>query len=151
MPVDNGRQNNHGWWGTLTLDAATVPKGDFKEGDRCVFVKTNADSHFVAQGTFINRIRFFSNLDEAIAEMKTVLGSDFDTDVEKDLYKIGKEWPDLPIVEILEIDSANTSPLTTQMNILTEVLFNNAAWLRENGSKVGEKHVKKGRKLRRLP
>ena len=151
MPVDNGRQNNHGWWGTLTLDAGTMPKGSYKEGDRCVFVKTNADSHFVAQGTYISKIRFFNNLDEAIAEMKKNLGSDFDPDVEKDLYKIRKEWPNLPIVEILEIDAANTSPLTTQMNILTEVLFNNAAWLKENGSKVGEKHVKAGRKLRRLP
>ena len=135
MPVDNGKQNNHSWWGTLTLDADTEPKGGYKEGDRCVFVKANADSHFVAQGTYISKVRFFSNLDEAIAYVKTTLGSDFDADIEKDLNKIRKEYPTLPVVEILALDSTNTSTLTAHMNILTEVLLNNVAWLQENGSK----------------
>jgi len=154
MPVDNPRQNKHGWWGTLTIDEGTEPKGSLNVGDFCVFVKTNKDSHFVSKGTHIKRINVFSNLAAAKAQVRAETGSDYDAEIEADLNLISSMYPNAPIVEILEVDSASTSPLTEDINELTKERFNDDLWLAANANtgnpkkELGVTHIKKGRKLK---
>jgi len=153
MPVDNGRQNKHGWWGTLTVDR-TPPS--LEPGQKCVFIKINRDSHFVSQGTVVPKLSPFRDL--AAAE-KALLAAVIKVgatpgqlrSIKADLRLIAAMKPVPTIVEIKEIDYSMTPPLAVEINILTESLFRNKAWLRVFGKIVGADDILLGLQLPLLP
>lgn len=153
MPVENSRQNKHGWWGTLSIDPDTEPKGNLKVGDLCIFVKTNRLSHHVANGTFILKINSIISLAAAKARFSH-LPPQIVTEIYTDLDLITSNYPNLALVEILEADDQNTSPLTKKLNEYTRKLFTKDSslnaedriWL-DNNAYIGKEHIEQGMSL----
>jgi len=145
MPVANSRQNKHGWWGTLTLDVGTEGKGKLQTGDRCIFIKTRREAHFVAEGTFIKEVRIFKDLDEAIQSLSFFFKDN--PSIREDLKKITDEGI-TNFVEILKLDKQSTTPLAKKLNIYTLMLFTlDPEWLEENGAEIGKEDLLLGLSL----
>lgn len=156
MPVVNGQQNKHRWWGILTIDSGMENSGGLAEGTQCVFIKANRDSHFVSQGTFVSKVRVFKSLKDAedvlLRKASKAGASEIEIRrIKSDLKKINALKTIPSIVEILGIDYKKTPPLAVEVNILTESLFRNGAWLRANGNRIGADDIKLGLRLPPLP
>jgi len=122
MPVDNPRQNKHGWWGTLTIDKDTEPKGDLKVDQLCIFIKTNVLSHVVTRGTFVLTINRISSLAAAKARFSN-LPPPLVVEINRDLDLITTNYPNAALLEILVVDHLKTTPLTKKLNEYTQKLF----------------------------
>jgi len=147
MPVDYAKQNKHRWWGILTLDVDTP---DLKKGDRCVFVKTKLQSHFVNEGTYVLEVNRLGTVEDAKQVFRKIPEvANYISAIENDLNTIGSELldaklTDLPVVEIVKIDEENTSPLTLKLNEYTRLLFSQVVdptWLEKYGSLIGKDDV----------
>jgi len=128
MPVDNPRQNKHGWWGTLTIDKDTEPKGGLDVGELCIFIKTNVLSHVVVHGTFVLTINRISSLAAAKARFSN-LPPPIVVQINRDLDLITTSYPNAALLEILEVDSLKSTPLTKKLNEYTRKLFTRDATL----------------------
>lgn len=146
MPVDDPKQNNHSWWGTLTIDKNTqVVGGALKPGDRCVFVKTSYQSHFISHGTCLKKVRIIKSVQDAV---KDVQAKSF-----KPIPKLKAKLnfsSDSTIVEILELDKVNTPALTQALNDYNETLFNDSKWLDSQG-KIGQSEIVIGMGMASIP
>lgn len=147
MPVANSRQNKHGWWGTLTLDVATEGKGKLQTGDRCIFIKTKREAHFVAEGTFVKEVRVFENVNEAKQSLSFC--SKDRPSILEDLEKITVEYPGITnFVEVLKLDKQKTAPLAKKLNIYTLMLFTlDPEWMDANAEEIGKEDVLLGLSL----
>lgn len=154
MPVDNAKQNQHRWWGILTVD---YDSSDFKKDQPCVFVKTNWLSHYVTMGTCILKVNKLGTVDAAKQAFRNITAlTDHIDKIDRDLDSITSDLqkanlPDnLPIVEIVEIDEANTPPLTLKLNEYTRRLFKreiDPTWLDLNGTRIGKEDVDVARRM----
>lgn len=127
MPVENSRQNQHGWWGTLTIDKKIT---GVELNERCVFVKTKSVAHYVLTGTFILEVKLIGDLDQAKKAFEKIpAAAQRLSFINVDLDKIASEYPGLPIVEIIEVDYVKTTPLMRKLNDYTRKLFTRDATL----------------------
>lgn len=155
MPVGNSRQNQHGWWGTLTIDRDTESNTNLEKGTLCVFIKTSRESHYVTVGTFIKKVRVFENSEKAREEFNKK-AKQYSSWLDDDIKLIGIEYPGVTFtfVEILELDNVNTTPLADKLNEYTRKLFTqeiDAEWLQENAQKVGRVYIEAGLSMPSLP
>jgi hypothetical protein len=154
MPADNPRQNEHRWWGTLTIDTETTFTGEIKlpknaSGgyQQCVFIKTTRDSHFVSSGTYIKAVRVFADLDEAKKRFdQLVTVPDLDA-IKADLDNIESPFCCYPIVEVIEFDYDKSSPLALALKAKTEELFTDTKWRTDNGDKIGREEIERALRL----
>lgn len=156
MPVNNPKQNQHRWWGTLTADPDTQYDGEFRfsktAGDGyplCIFIKTTRDSHFVSSGTYIGRLKVFKDLAEAMIRIDSLPLCEEDREaIKSDLKNIESPYCCCPLVEVLEFDYARSSPLAIELNIRTKTLFEDSDWLRKYGSQIGKDEIERGLRLK---
>ena len=149
MPVDNGKNNQHRWWGTLTIDPNMADSDGLAEGTQCVFIKTKKDSHFVNSGTRISKVKQIkstTDLNNRIDKLPGLTLNDIQR-IKEDLSSIESQFSTYPKVEITELDLVNTSPLTLRMNQLTEELLTSTSWLAKNegwskyGDTIGKENI----------
>jgi hypothetical protein len=147
--VDDPRQNQHRWIGTLKVK---------EEPDTLhLFIKTSRDAHFVSQGTVVEtgdmisdpvralRMIFDSAKSFTRDEVNTVV-----THFEDDLRKVNEESKNIKFYVIERIEYNLTTPLTQMLNIVTAGCFNSEYWLK-NAGKIGQESIKLGRRLPPLP
>ncbi len=155
MPADNPRQNQHRWWGTLTIDPETTFTGEIKlpknaSGgyQQCVFIKTTRDSHFVSSGTYIKAVKVFADLDEVNKRVDLLDLSITDRDaIKADLKKIESPFCCYPIVEVIEFDYDKSSPLALALKAKTEELFTDAKWRTDYGDRIGREEIERALRL----
>lgn len=162
--VHDPRQNHHGWWGTFTVvdDGETNLKEyglqvSFDDPEcLLVFLKTNRDSHFIAQGTALSSLLDLGtdprgamtklreiNDTEGLGLTKEMLNA-MDTDLES----LGNRRARYHIIK--GIDYKNSTALGRVHSLTTEACFNNDHWLDTAGD-IGERDIRLGRTLKRLP
>ncbi|HEX5167547.1 MAG TPA: hypothetical protein VFW11_00130 [Cyclobacteriaceae bacterium] len=150
MSVQDPQQNMHQWWGTMTIDPGTIivdnpAKGGLKQGDSCVFVKTSYQSHFVTHGTCVKRVRVIKDKESAVADIQAKSFKPIPKLKSKLNFPAGST-----IVEILELDKANTPALTQALNEYNETLFNDSEWLKSKG-KIGQSEIIIGMGMASIP
>lgn len=161
--VRDPRQNYHGWWGTLTVaaDENGVQSNhglqlDSKDPDCLhVFLKTNRDSHFVAQGTAVDALEFIgSSPSEAMEKIENAaenlgLNDEALEFMRTDLNNIDSSGHDVRYYILSAIDYQRTTPLSRVHSLTTEACFNNDHWLSAAGD-IGQRSIVLGRQLKRL-
>ena len=147
MAVDSPRQNKHGWWGTLTIDPNTDSKDQLEVGERCIFIKTKREAHYVTQGTVIKKVHIFEDLGDAFKSLEFYFKDN--PAILEDLKEITKQYPEIKkYVEILRIDYQRTTPLARKLNIYTLMLFAlDHEWLEANAEAIGKEDVELGLSL----
>lgn len=163
--VRDPRQNRHGWWGTFTNTdgqnitspvARDMPLVTDKPGPLDVFLKTNWDSHFIAQGIVFDEVEFLSeDQEQAREKLKSIndaegleLTGEMLTAIKEDLKVLGDRIARYHIIRA--IDYKNSSALARVHSFTTEACFNNDYWLNTAGD-IGKEHIFLARKLKRLP
>ena len=162
--VHDPRQNHHGWWGTFILvDDDEANQKDFGlqvgfDDPECllVFLKTNRDSHFIAQGTAIASVLFLSNdQSEAMKKLREInsteglgLTKEMLESMDSDLESLSGRKAQYYIIN--GVDYKNSAALARVHSLTTEACFNNDHWLDTAGD-IGKGDIKLGRTLKRLP
>lgn len=151
MPVKEPHQNTHRWWGTLTRDAKTVLEGEdltLPLNQECIFIKTNADTHFIPQDTVIKRLKILGTL----SNIETILTSTDLPDRAKTQIRadLGKYPAATIVTEVLGIDWDESPPLAQELFDHTERLFHDNEWLTRHRDRVGKEDIELGRELLRL-
>jgi hypothetical protein len=152
MPVKDPQQNTHRWWGVLKVDKNTeLIDGTVDLMADCIFLKTSRDAHFISQETLLKKVKLLSasgDVNAAISRINDVSPSILNM-IREDLLSGHPEG--IPIVEILEADYPNTSPLTSELNARTEILFRDVHWLDMYASRVGKENIVIGMAMAGLP
>jgi len=162
--VHDPRQNHHGWWGTFTLvdDGETslkefgIQTGSDDPDCLHVFLKTNRDSHFVAQGTALSSLLDLGpDQRGAMTKLKEIndaeglgLTKEMITAMETDLESIGDRRAHYYIIK--GVDWKNSTALGRVHSLTTEACFNNDHWL-DTAGEIGQGNIRLGRMLKRLP
>lgn len=163
--VRDPRQNRHGWWGTFANTegqnitsqvARDMPLLADKTGPLEVFLKTNWDSHVIAQGMVLDEVEFLSEeRRQAMDKLKNIndterleLTGEMLTAMEEDLDLLGDRIARYHIIRA--VDYKNSSALARVHSFTTEACFNNDHWL-DTAGEIGKKHIVLARRLKRLP
>jgi hypothetical protein len=122
------------------------------------FFKTSRDAHYISQGTVVKRIKVLSQteIDMAIENIiNSYIGSEdkerIRAKILSDIEGCLKDAGNSQLIEILELDNENTSPLTHELNKGTKKLFTNKRWLNRYGAKIGSDSIMAGMRLPPLP
>lgn len=149
--VDDPRQNQHRWWGTLNIPG----KPDMLH----VFIKTSREAHFVIHGTVVEadslgdvtahnmaeRLQS-AKIDKAVIETLPI--SSVVAEVTAHANATGHGQINYCIIR--SIDPKETSPLIMKLNEYTRELFQkNDTWLDDPNHRdiIGTKNIRSGMKL----